>query len=129
MKYDEFMGLVQNRARLASTGEAAKATRATLDILGERLFGGEAKDLAAQLPQEVGQYLTDGGESESFGLEEFYGRVAKKEGVDYPVAVHHARAVLSVVREAVSAGEMDDVREQLPDEYNDLLEADVTGTT
>lgn len=129
MKYDEFMGLVQNRARLASTGEAVKATRATLDTLGQRLFGGEAGDLAAQLPQEVGQYLTNGGESESFGLEEFYQRVAQKEGVDYPVAVHHARAVLSVVREAVTAGELDDVRDQLPDEYADLLDADVTGTT
>lgn len=56
MKYDEFMGMVQNRARLASTGEAVRATRATLQTLGQRLFGGEAKDLAAQLPQEVGDF-------------------------------------------------------------------------
>lgn len=129
MKYDEFMGLVQNRARLASTGEAVRATRATLETLGQRLFGGEAKDLAAQLPQEVGIFLTEAGPIESFGLTEFYERVAKKEDVDYPVAVHHALAVISVVREATSAGEIEDVLEQLPDEYNPLFEADVKGTT
>lgn len=54
--------------------------------------------------------------------------MAKREGVDYPVAVHHAQAVVSVVRESVTAGELDDVREQLPDEYTALLDADVTGT-
>lgn len=73
--------------------------------------------------------MTDEGESESFGLTEFYGRVAEREGVDYPVTVHHARAVVSVVREAVTAGEIDDVREQLPDQYNALFEADVEATT
>jgi uncharacterized protein (DUF2267 family) len=50
MTYDEFIGQVHHRARLGTTGDAVRATRATLEVLGERLFGGEAKDLAAQLP-------------------------------------------------------------------------------
>ncbi len=50
MKYDEFISQVQRRANLASREEAERATRATLETLGERLAGGEAKDLAAQLP-------------------------------------------------------------------------------
>ena len=122
MQYDEFMGLVHNRARLASSGEAVRATRATLEVLGQRLFGGEPKDLAAQLPQEVGRFLLETEKSESFGLDEFYERVGDKEGIDLPVAVHHSRAVMSVVQEAVSAGEWDDLQEQLPDEYDDLFD-------
>ena len=52
MKHDEFIGRVQHYARLASRGDAERATRATLETLGERLAGGEPKDLASQLPPE-----------------------------------------------------------------------------
>lgn len=79
MHYDEFIGRVQNRARLASSGDAVRAIRATLEVLGERLFGGEAQDLAAQLPPEVAQYLTADGGSESFGLQQFFRRVSERE--------------------------------------------------
>ena len=57
MKHDEFIGQVQHRARLSSRGEAERATRATLETLAERLSGGEAKDLASQLPSEIGEHL------------------------------------------------------------------------
>jgi uncharacterized protein (DUF2267 family) len=127
MNYDEFTGNVQNRARLASTDEAIKAIRATLETLAERLHGGEAQNLAAQLPEEVGHYLTDSDTSETFDMDEFLERVAKREGVDLPESVHHARAVMTVVQEAVSAGEVADVREQLPDDYAPLFEAGSEG--
>src|ERR1700704_1363989 len=97
MTYDEFIGQVQSRARLGTSGDAVRATRATLEVLGQRLFGGEAKDLAAQLPQEIGYYLRQAETSESFGLDEFFKRVSERERVDLPVAVHHARVVISVV--------------------------------
>jgi uncharacterized protein (DUF2267 family) len=128
MTFHDFIGKVQNRTRLGTSGEAVRATRATMEVLGQRLFGGEAKDLAAQLPEEIGVYLTSNGESEAFGLDEFYRRVGKKEGVDLPVAVHHARSVMSVVQEACSPGELEDVRAQLPDEYDSLFEADIKGS-
>ena len=57
MKHDEFIGRVQHYARLASRGDAERATRATLETLGERLAGGEPKDLASQLPPEIGLHL------------------------------------------------------------------------
>jgi uncharacterized protein (DUF2267 family) len=50
MKHDAFIGQVQHHARLDSRGAAERATRATLETLAERLAGGEANDLAAQLP-------------------------------------------------------------------------------
>jgi len=127
MKFDEFVGHVQNRAQMASTGEAVSAVRATLQTLGERLYGGEADDLAAQLPEEIGAYLTLGNGNEIFSLEEFLRRVAERESVDYPDAVYHVRVVMEVVGEAVTPGELDDVRAQLPIEYDPLFEAGSTG--
>ena len=128
MNYNDFIGKVQNLSRLGTTGETVRATRATLKVLGERLYGGEAKDLAAQLPEEIGVYLQQDGSKSAFGVQEFYKRVSKEEGVALPLAIHHARSVIAVVQEAVSGGEIQDVREQLPDEYDDLFEAGIEGT-
>lgn len=127
MQYHDFIGKVQHRARLGTTEEAVRATRATLEVLGQRLYGGEANNLAAQLPQEVGNYLTDSGESQTFGVDEFFERVSQSSNVDLPDAAHHARAVISVIQEAVSAGQMEDVRAQLSDEYDPLFEAGSEG--
>ncbi len=129
MKHDEFIGQVQHRARLSSRGAAERATRATLETLAERLAGGEAKDLASQLPQEIAEHLRRewSGVGERFSLEEFFRRVSMREGIDLPDAVFHARAVIEVVKEAVSTGEIDDVRAQLPAEFDRLFESGSTG--
>lgn len=128
MQYNEFLGHVQDRARLATQDEAVAASRATLTVLAKRLAGGEADDLAAQLPEEVGRYLREvEGPAQRFELNEFFERVSREEGTDLPVAVHHARAVISVLRDAASAGEIDDVLAQLPDDYQPLFEAGSEG--
>jgi len=127
MQYDEFVGEVQNRARLPSQGDAVRAIQATLETLAERIAAGEASDLAAQLPPELGTFLRDVEATERFPVDDFFLRVAAKETADLPDAVHHARAVIAVLQEAVTAGEIDDVRAQLPDEYKPLFEAGSEG--
>lgn len=122
MQYDEFVGQVQHRARLASGGEAIRAISATLGTLAERLYGGEADDLAAQLPREIQPYLQAIESGRDFDLREFFQRVSDREQVDLPEAIYHARAVMSVVRDAVSAGEIQDILAQLPDEYDPLFQ-------
>lgn len=124
MKHDEFIGQVQHRARLSSRGDAEVATRATLETLAERLAGGEADDLASQLPRGIAQYLRTGlaGEGQRFSVEELFQRVSQREGVNLPKAIYHARAVIAVLYEAVSPGEMADVRAQLPAEFVRLFE-------
>ena len=127
MQFDEFTGKVQHKAKLATTGEALAATRATLETLAERVAGDEPKNLAAQLPQEIGKYLEGAHIVERFSLAEFFDRVTEKEGVDKPVAVYHARAVIDTVMEAVSEGEIEDLKAQLPDEWNPLFEMGAEG--
>ena len=124
MTHDQFIGQVQNRGHLSSRADAERATRATLETLGERLAGGEAGNLAAQLPREIGEYLRHDGEKfERLELEQFYERVREREGSELPDAVHHAKTVMGVLREAVSPGEFADIEQQLPEEYRQLLEA------
>lgn len=125
MTFDEFLGHVQHRARLGSTGAAERATRATLETLAERLAGGEAANLAAQLPAGIANYLTHNRLAAQVAtrmtLDQFFARVAQREGADLPDAVFHARAVISVLQEAVTPGEMQDVRAQLPEAWDRLF--------
>ena len=123
MRYDEFIGQVQHRAGLGSHAEAERATRATLETLAEPLAGGEAHDLAAQLPPELARSLElpDAGIGAKLTLDEFFELVSEREGVDLPDATFHARVVIGVLTEAVSLGEIQDVRVQLPAAFAQLF--------
>lgn len=123
MKYDEFIKHVQTTAQLNSREEAERATKATLEAIKERIVGNEGKDLASQLPKEIGQYLRgrEGEDGQHFPLEEFLARVSEKEGVDKTTAANHARAVFSVLQDAVSPGEFADVRANFSDDYAELF--------
>ena len=130
MKYDEFIKEVQTRGHMESREEAERATRATLETLAERLAGGEPHDLASQLPPELAEHLRYEGEETAnpYSLDEFFERVSERdEGVDQPKAVYHARVVMEVVGDAVTKGEMDHVRSQLPEEYEPLFQAGSQG--
>jgi len=128
MEHDAFIGRVQKTAELNSPDEAA-AVRATLGTLGEMLSPKERRDLAAQLTRELKECLSlwierpprERTHPHRFGLEEFYHRVAARSEVRYPAAVKHSLAVVRVLKEAVSEGELQDILHELPDEYEELL--------
>lgn len=123
MKYDDFVGRVQERAHLDSTNRAMSAVRATLATLSERLTFEEAKDLAAQLPSEIAMCLSISPvmHAQRLSLDEFFYRVATREKAHPPEAIYHARVVMEVLGEAVSRGEMEDVLGQLPEEFRTFI--------
>ena len=129
MRYEEFIGQVRHRARLGSHAEAERAIRATLETLAERLVGGEAHDLASQLPRELARSLEapDAGIGAKLTLDEFFELVCEREGVDLPDAALHARVVIGVLTEAVSQGEIQDVRVQLPAAFAQLFNVENEG--
>lgn len=128
MKYDQFMKQVKTQANLGSVGDAVKATRATLETLAERIPANEVKDLASQLPSEIANYLRSRASFfERFGLDEFFKRVSEREGVQLPDATYHARVVVSVLQNAVTKGEINDIRTQLPREFAPLFESGLEG--
>lgn len=120
MQLHEFLSRVQAQGHLQSRDDAISATRATLATLSERIKGGEPRHLGSQLPQLLQGYLHEG-DGERFDTEEFFSRVAEREGVDEQSARQHAIAVLRVVGEAVDQGEMHDVLGQLPESYHELF--------
>ncbi len=122
MKTDQFIKEVMNRGDFSSRQQAIDATHATLAVLGERLFGGEREDLAAQLPAELQVYLLEADESRSFDLEEFFERIGEEEGVGIDEASKHAQAVVSVLCDSVTPGEIMDVRSQLSKDYDALFD-------
>ncbi|WP_290815823.1 DUF2267 domain-containing protein [Halovivax sp.] len=125
MQYEEFIGEVQHRAQLDSREAALGATRATLETLSERIQPGEAENLGAQLPEELGRHLEKVDEVESFEFQEFVRRTAERDrigGGEHEDVAYRAMVVMEVVDEAVTGGALDDIEEQLPDDYDDLFE-------
>jgi uncharacterized protein (DUF2267 family) len=127
MQYDDFIGEVQHRAQLNSREAALSITRATLTTLSERVDPGQAENLGAQLPEELGRFLEEPDDTERFVFDEFAERVADREEVgedDTADAAFHAQAVVDVVEEAVTGDALADVKNQLSTDegYDDLFE-------
>lgn len=121
MTHDEFVGQVQHRAQLPSRGDAETVIRATLETLSERLQPEVALHIAAQLPPEIGRHLCDALAFEHLNLREFYDRVALRAHSSVEKAIFHVRAVIDTLREAISPGAVNKLRQQLPDEYRSTL--------
>jgi uncharacterized protein (DUF2267 family) len=120
MKYEEFIAHVARNAEL-SQEDAATLTGATLATLAERISGGEAQDLAAQLPAPLQTALISAHENaEAFSFKEFVERTAERAGTDTDVAEVAVAAVLATLRDAVTPGEFDDVLSQLPADFHRL---------
>ncbi len=124
MQYEEFIDRVRQRAGFGSSSEAEEATRATLTTLGEYLVEGEGLDLASQLPQGLAEHLRQQPPNRPmvYSFPDFLQQIGEHEGVNTDEASAHARAVVSVLREAVSEGEMDDIRRQFPSEFDTLFD-------
>ena len=123
MQYEKFLIKVQDRIGPAQPDEARRAIIATLETLGERISGGEASDLAEQLPEELKEPFQQAGEdNEEFSLDEFLRRVGERKDVEADEAREHVSAVMTVLTEAVSGGELDNIRAQLPQEFEPFFE-------
>lgn len=123
MQYSEILNSVKAEAGINDDAQAEKAIQATLETLKKRIIGDEASNLAAQLPEEIGQYLRgrEGENGEHFSLEEFYQKVAETESVDQSAASAHVRGVFSALSAAVSSGEMDKIKNDLSEDYGELF--------
>jgi uncharacterized protein (DUF2267 family) len=120
LQADRFIELV---AQYADVGfdDAERATRATLETLGERIDRGEAQQIADRLPPEIAPWIATSGPAERFDVDEFLRRVADREGVDIGEAERHVHAVFDVLRYVLEA-EFDDVVAELPKDFASLLD-------
>lgn len=127
MQTDEFVRRVQEQANIESGDEALEIVAATLETLGERLPRDERADLTAELPGQLKAYARRRLETEQFTLEEFYNRVAARSGLGAPAAVQQTHVVMQVLQEAVSEGQLQDMRAQLPPDFEELFTGEPQG--
>ena len=128
MDRDDILDETARRADLDSERDAQRAVLATLTTLGEHVSKGESQQIAAQLPPEISDATTSRSTDspDDFSVDEFVGRVASREGDDVSEdeAVVHARAVMATLADAGVRNELQDAREQLPNEFATLFETD-----
>lgn len=123
MHSEELIKRVQHRVGLETQEGTLKAVQATLETLGERLPRKTARGFSAQLPHDLRAcFLQRQDARQPFDLDEFYNRVSARADFGRPLAVACAQAVIKVLYEAVSAGEMADVRLELTPEYDPLFQ-------
>ena len=121
MDYQTFIDTEAQRAGLPKD-QAETVAHATLRTLADRITGGEAGDLAAQLPNPLkGDLQKEQENAEAFDVDEFVRRVSERAHVDQATARNGAMATLITVREAVTPGEFDDITSQLPQDYRELV--------
>jgi uncharacterized protein (DUF2267 family) len=120
-RYERFVTTIEQKAGISWIA-AESAARATLQTLAERLSGGEARELAAELPPPLAEWLSGGGENaEPFDAGEFVRRVAEREQVDPETARAHVQAVFIALARLVRGAEIARLTVQLSGDYKRLL--------
>lgn len=126
MRDDEFLVRMNQLGGPDDPHQSAEVLKVVLEDLGKRLTGNEPHNLAAQLPEAFKAPLTAHTDAESVtdDVDDFLRRTADHLGpdVDPEQARHQVRAVFATLAEAVSAGEIDNVRSQLPAGFGPLFE-------
>lgn len=125
-KYDEFLASVEQHGGPTDRDHADQASKVVIATIGQRLAGREPQNLASQLPQELQAPLLQhtGAAETTDDLDDFLRRVADREGQGCgpEQALSHAQAVFGTMGTFVSAGEIEDLRSQLPAGYGPLFE-------
>ena len=123
MTRTEFLLKVQEQLGFADMIEAETATRSVLAALASRLTPEEVDDLANQLPSEFGDFIRGrGGEMRGVDAEAFVGRIQSDLDIaTSQQAMNVTRGVFSVIKQAVSESEWQEVASQLPTELQDLF--------
>jgi uncharacterized protein (DUF2267 family) len=122
MKYDQFIDEVQKRARLQTREEAIQVTRAVLETLGERLDREVVQGVAAQLPNDLKDYLKlRSGKTDVYNVPEFYNRVGARADLKYYDSAERTWQVMGVLKEAIPEGELRQIVESLPAEYGQVF--------
>jgi uncharacterized protein (DUF2267 family) len=101
--------------------QADDAVVNVLTVLAEALPPDETRDLLAQLPKSVRERVPVNSEPLTMRPIEFVARVADLGTISVDDAERDVRATFAVLTDAVNAGEMNDIAEQLGDEFADLM--------
>jgi uncharacterized protein (DUF2267 family) len=124
--FEQFVADVRRRARLDSDGAAESASRATLRVLAERLPAPRREALGRALPAPLCDDLARPGvATRNFPVREFFNRVARADVCvgSAQQARPRAAAVIATLRDTLPVDLYDDLVDQLPPDYYQVLDA------
>jgi uncharacterized protein (DUF2267 family) len=121
VKYDQMVKAVQERAELDDRAEAERTLRVVIQALSDRLIGGEADDMLAQLPEPLKSEIVVTEDADPMDPDEFVERVGRDLGLPEDEARERVRAVFATLHEAVTEGEWEEVVGQLDKQYARLM--------
>jgi uncharacterized protein (DUF2267 family) len=126
MDHKGLIRAVAERTRL-SREESADVTRAVLEGLAGQLSEGEARRLAADLPESLAEQLPAPRRrrqgAHPAGVDDFVRQVSERTGLTDEDARAGTGAVLAALREALSEDDYRHVIGQLPAAYTALVDA------
>jgi uncharacterized protein (DUF2267 family) len=122
VRWEAFLAQIQERGQYDTTGEAERAARVVLALLGAHLVGEVRAELAARLPEQLALILLNPLQAyEPLDATRFVRAVAAWiEGATEKTAAWDVSAVLSVVADAAGDDLLRRILMQLPPDY-DLL--------
>lgn len=125
MTYNRLVGAVSDYAAGLDRDRSERALFLGLCMLCRRLVTGEAQHLVAQLPSKLQPRLNQclDGPDRSVTADAIRGEFANALGLDPERAQAVMVAVFRAVGDAVTAGQINEVRGQLPDDMKHLLPA------
>jgi len=121
--YGRFLNQLRADAALANAEEAETALDVVLQSVVRRLTPGEAKDLIAQLPSLLQPTLLalPPGPDKLITRPTIEAELVQRLGVDTPRAAEVLAAVGGTIAQSVSAGQMRDVQNQLPEDLRGIF--------
>lgn len=111
----QFIERVRNKAPLPDDESARRAIVATLEVLSERLYDGEAKFVAEELPDFAAEAIRSNPAGRSFGREEFFWRVAEHVGAPVGFSLEHAEVVCNALGDALPSATLERLQRDIPD--------------
>jgi uncharacterized protein (DUF2267 family) len=113
MTYRELIKKVQQYSGF-SDSESEQSLKLVVETLSTRLAPDEREDFASQLPAELQDVALTTNEADTYSLEEMYEQLAEIEGVNESRIETQVKAVWRALKDAISGGEIAQIRNQLP---------------
>src|SRR5581483_61564 len=104
-----------------SDAESKDALECMVENLAVRLNEGERKDFASQLPLELKAIALAVQPTEENTDRDIVGQFMKLQNIEKPRAKKQMLSAWRALKEAVSPGEIDDIRAQLPNSIVEIL--------
>lgn len=120
MGYRELIKKVQNYSGFSDV-ESEQALQIMVESLSIRLNEGERRDFASQLPEELQDIALSVMSTEEMVRQDMVEQFMELEDIDQNRAVKQIKAAWRALKDAISPGEISDIKAQLPNQTVALL--------